>query len=510
MAVPRELSRLGRSVGIILLLTTVCLPFTGATCTYPSVFDGVWYSSDFGEVTFSSSAFTTKYGVSTFGIQSFTCTESTDNHYLGVSNSFTYLGVSLQIALCLDMFSQDSEKVVYYTALPVLANTTNDRLVLKVSGYAFSISNDCDFSSTRNVRQLGVFVKNGSLSVAKINCPNSLLGRFNYTFDTGSGNLCTSSTELDVCDDVTEMTYNYSACSVVQGYSQEGKLTCVYYEESGDEVFTLAINTDTTDPDESTYYRFTCYAASLSANDSRVYMTQYPRGCHYLQTSTSVDSAGATLELVSSETCVPVTSSTEDESIQSAGTIVAVVLVSFIILACIASAIAVGCYKKWKVKYVTPGVEPIKSPPMNTFDRVNSAFSRDGMFATNSPYPTVSEIAICRFGPSPIQDDDGGITLCATTPGLLEAERITIAPATPGLNDEYMDINEVDQNVKQFEPYPEVNVTNQELEPELKSLHEAEKDPDQVSLPVYSEVGGETPEPTRIAEVDGEGTDVAL
>ncbi|XP_033743695.1 uncharacterized protein LOC117329715 [Pecten maximus] len=502
MAVPRELSRLCRPTWIALLLTIVCLPFTDATCSYPSVLDGAWFSSDFGEVTFSSNAFTTKYSVSTFGVQTFTCTESSSNYYLGVSNSFTYLGVPLQVGLCMDMFSTSSNKIVYYSALPVLANTTNDRLVLKVSGASFTISGDCDFSSARDVRQMGVLVKNGSVSDAKINCPNSLLGRFNYTFDTGSGNLCTGSTELDVCSENTEMSYNYSACSVNQGYSQDGKLTCMYSEESGDDVFVLAMNTDATYPDETTYYRFTCYAASKSANDSRVSMTQFPQGCHSSQTSTSVSSPGGSLELISSETCVPVTA-TDEDVILSAGSIAVIVLVTFIILAAITAAIVVLCYKKWKVKHVTPGVEPIKSPPMNTFDRVNSAFSRDGMFATNSPYPTVSEMAICRFGPSPIQDDDGGITLCATTPGI-DAERITLAPTTPGLNDDYMDINEVDQDVRQTGPDPEINDANQELEPELKNLHEAEKDPDQVSLPVYSEVGGETPEPTRIAEVDGE------
>ncbi|XP_060083306.1 uncharacterized protein LOC132562572 [Ylistrum balloti] len=503
MSAPRELSRLCRSAGIILVLTLVCLPFTEATCSYPSDLNGVWYSSDFGEVTFTSSAFTTKYSVSTFGVQTFTCTENSNNYYLAVSNSFPYLGVSLQLALCLDMFSQSSDKVVYYTALPVLANTTNDRLVLKVSGYSFSISNDCDFSASRDVRQMAAFVKNGSIANAKINCPDSLLGIFNYTYDTGSGNLCTGSTELEVCSDNAEMSYNYSACAEKQGYSQDGKLTCVYSEESGDEVYFLAMNTDTTDPDESTYYRFTCYAASLSANDSRVSMTQFPQGCHYSQTSISVVSPGASLELISSETCVPTTSSTD--SVISAGSIVAIVLVTLIIMTVIVAAIVVGCYKKWKVKHVTPAVEPVKSPPMNTFDRVNSAFSRDGMFATNSPYPTVSEMAICRFGPSPIQDDDGGITLCATTPGI-DAERITLAPTTPGVTDDYMEINEDDQGVQETEPDPEVNDRNQELEPELKNLHEVEKDPDQVSLPVYSEVGGETPEPTRQAEVDGEAT----
>lgn len=100
---------------------------------------------------------------------------------------------------------------------------------------------------------------------------------------------------------------------------------------------------------------------------------------------------------------------------------------------------------------------PAKSPPVDTKDHDSNL---DGRVSPFSPYPTVSELAVYRFGPSPgpeIDDDDGGMTLEATTPGFTDGRR---------------------------------TMYGKDVERES-----------QVSLPLYSEVGGETPEPTRLSEV---------
>lgn len=93
-----------------------------------------------------------------------------------------------------------------------------------------------------------------------------------------------------------------------------------------------------------------------------------------------------------------------------------------------------------------------KSPPLDTKEK-----KLDGRVSPVSPYPTVSELALGRFGPSEIDDDDGGMTLEATTPGFTDGRR---------------------------------TMYGKDVERES-----------QASLPMYSEVGGETPEPTRLSEV---------
>ena len=105
-----------------------------------------------------------------------------------------------------------------------------------------------------------------------------------------------------------------------------------------------------------------------------------------------------------------------------------------------------------------------KTPPLDTkADR-----NMDGRVSPFSPYPTISEIAVYRFGPEPAQeidDDDGGMTLEATTPGFTDGRR---------------------------------TMYGKEVERES-----------QASIPIYSEVGGETPEPTRLSEVQTRMSEVS-
>lgn len=59
----------------------------------------------------------------------------------------------------------------------------------------------------------------GQISSASTQCPNSLLGTFSYTYDSGSGNACTGDSSLDVCSSNSQLLFNYTQCSTEQGYS---------------------------------------------------------------------------------------------------------------------------------------------------------------------------------------------------------------------------------------------------------------------------------------------------
>lgn len=109
-----------------------------------------------------------------------------------------------------------------------------------------------------------------------------------------------------------------------------------------------------------------------------------------------------------------------------------------------------------KTDATADGIIPAKSPPIDT--SIND--EKSGRVSPFSPYPTVSELACYRFGPEPatveIDDDDGGMTLEATTPGFTEGRR---------------------------------------------TKYEMKDNESMASLPVYSEVGDPTPDPTRLSEV---------
>lgn len=159
--------------------------------------------------------------------------------------------------------------------------------------------------------------------------------------------------------------------------------------------------------------------------------------------------------LLLSDTC-KVSSGSDDTNTLSAGAAAAVVIAILIILFA-AAIVGVWYYIKiYRIKKVNPDLIVAKSPPIDTKEQERL----DGRVSPFSPYPTVSELAVYRFGPSPgpeIDDDDGGMTLEATTPGFTDGRRTMYGK-------------------------------------------DAERE-SQASLPVYSEVGGETPEPTRLSEV---------
>lgn len=106
--------------------------------------------------------------------------------------------------------------------------------------------------------------------------------------------------------------------------------------------------------------------------------------------------------------------------------------------------------------------------------------SRCGAVSPYSPYPTLSEIAVFRFGPSPIPDCDGGTTLGGTIAAGLPEE--DIAEAIKRRFDFEMEVENGNYDFGASRPV-------------------TQGDPDNVSLPMYSDHGMTTPEPTRIREI---------
>ena len=60
----------------------------------------------------------------------------------------------------------------------------------------------------------------GGIDSAKIACPSQLQMMWNYTYDSGSGNVC-GDAYLDVCTDTNLMDFDYSKCTQAQAYSSK-------------------------------------------------------------------------------------------------------------------------------------------------------------------------------------------------------------------------------------------------------------------------------------------------
>ncbi|CAG2216365.1 unnamed protein product [Mytilus edulis] len=167
------------------------------------------------------------------------------------------------------------------------------------------------------------------------------------------------------------------------------------------------------------------------------------------------------------------------ENIFSAATVVSLCVVVLLMIGVI--SIVFYCWKKKKqLKKVRPDSLTVKAPPIDHFDRVGSSMSRCGAVSPYSPYPTLSEIAVFRFGPSPIPDCDGGTTLGGTI--------------APGLPEE-----DIAHAIRQRFQYEMDLESETETSGQTRPVHQG--DPDNISLPMYSENGMTTPEPTRIRDI---------
>ncbi|KAL4230765.1 hypothetical protein ACF0H5_011140 [Mactra antiquata] len=188
-------------------------------------------------------------------------------------------------------------------------------------------------------------------------------------------------------------------------------------------------------------------------------VSTYPRACNFQTNISSIASPGVAFEITANITCLTTTSEESSSSADtySAGAATAIVIGLLVLIAAVIVFGGVYYIKVHKKKKVNPDMIAATSPPIDTKEQERNL---DGRVSPFSPYPTVSELAVYRFGPSPgpeIDDDDGGMTLEATTPGFTDGRR---------------------------------TMYGKDVERES-----------QVSLPMYSEVGGETPEPTRLSEV---------
>lgn len=426
------------------LIHGACIPFP------TQLQSGTWISSDMGDVTFNATHFSVTNLGGRFGAVTFECiTSGTWIKYYSVSSAFQYLGNSLKASICFNLQQQSDTKWVYMLMTDTLANTDTTRIYLNADSHSFTWSDVCTRTADSYAQQR-LLIKEDSVNVSTSTCGNNIAGLYEYYNVTG---MSCSDTRMDVCTDTTGVTFNYTRCATKMAYSANGVLACVHSSTVGTQLQQTLYNMDTT-TDESTYYRYTCLIAEV--HNGVTYVSMFPRGCLDSQNVTTIASPGMTFEMTANETCATPATAAQTSSTLSAGGAAAVVLALLVIFAAV-GVIGVWYYiKVYRVKKIDPqsaDLIPSKSPPIDTMD---GSKKMDGRVSPFSSFPTVSELALYRFGPE-IDDDDGGMTLGATTPGFTDGRR-----------------------------------TNYDKEADKES---------QVSIPMYSEVGGETPDPTRLSEV---------
>lgn len=67
----------------------------------------------------------------------------------------------------------------------------------------------------------------GSEDTVAVRCPIPFLGIFKYSFDTGTGDLCSNGSNVNVCANKKTMTWDYSKCNQIQAYSGRADNTII-------------------------------------------------------------------------------------------------------------------------------------------------------------------------------------------------------------------------------------------------------------------------------------------
>ncbi|XP_046563376.1 cell wall adhesin EAP1-like [Haliotis rubra] len=289
---------------ITVCLLVLCKNADGA-CTFPSDLTGTWVTSTMGTITFTTSQVTIP-SVYTYGNLIFDCDTLDGTQYLLRSTTtVTVLGNQLDVVTCFNDVTMLTTSVKYKLqhATAALNDASGWRIKVLPTGTSLVASTLCDASTPYAIGTQDILIKDGSASSAYIQCPDALLGTFSYTYDAGSGDVCSGGSYLDVCTDLTAMTFDLSICSQKVAYSSGGVVNCVYSQTdtSTDTTYVAVYNNDTT-TDESTTYRYTCLA--VSATGAVVNVSQSARICQSDQNATYV-ATGATLQLTSNQTCVP-------------------------------------------------------------------------------------------------------------------------------------------------------------------------------------------------------------
>ncbi|XP_060083849.1 uncharacterized protein LOC132563103 [Ylistrum balloti] len=334
------------SAGLVIfcVLLSIISGIDGA-CTYPTNFvDGSFFTTSGETLNFTSTTMA-KLAVYTFGSFTFTCDISSGNQYVSKSEVFNRFGLPFEAFICMDLTSISSNQYTFYQPTTELSDAGNTRIKIFLQGKTISsVSEVCDVTDYTNLTSV-YMIKDGTIDTEKIACPSDMQGYFSYSYDAGSGNVCTGSTYLDTCTDTTLMDFNLTLCTQIQAYSAGGQVNCLSYTTSGDYTNLIVYNRDAT-VDQSTTYRLSCYV--MSTNSTTVYATQYPNGCYSDQTSTSVNSPGATVVFTQTGTC-PVTTTTEatTTSTASTGIIVGVVILILALLLILLFALWF-CWKKKK------------------------------------------------------------------------------------------------------------------------------------------------------------------
>ncbi|VDI66534.1 Hypothetical predicted protein [Mytilus galloprovincialis] len=292
-------------------------------CTFPVMWDGTWYDSTEGTLTISKATLQVTSGwVVTLGASSvttWTCVaEDTSNNYLVFrgDSSLNFFSSNIIPYLCIQWTNVTDNSFYYYILADYQSNGVNERAYLETFSSAitsWSASTYCSPSSPPGEEEFHMAVRQGYASSVYIDFPPILQGTHSYTYTHGGSVFCSAASDVDICADTTTAKFNYTLCSTVQLFSNEGVLQCVASIPSGSTSYISVYNPGTVD--NINYFRFSCLAVAYSGN---TLLSSVSAGsCEQSQSPAVATSTGGVLSLSTIVNCTSDTSTTSSVSTEN-------------------------------------------------------------------------------------------------------------------------------------------------------------------------------------------------
>ncbi|XP_052238103.1 uncharacterized protein LOC127849521 [Dreissena polymorpha] len=204
------------------------------------------------------------------------------------NNTDSYFWMCLQFNKASDYsyyFYMFSDKEPFLASLRILGGTYSS-IVGKVCAASVPVS------------EFHTLLKIGNENAAKVDCPDPLLGSFNYTYTEKKVTYCANvnTATINACDAATFRTHvivDNTGCTAKKPfYSTSGQLWCIVSFTPSTVSYTTLYN-----PDSTVSSKFVCVAAQSSGSSTQLSMI--PGECTGTQTPSvsPSDTTGATMEL---------------------------------------------------------------------------------------------------------------------------------------------------------------------------------------------------------------------
>ncbi|XP_060601990.1 uncharacterized protein LOC132755196 [Ruditapes philippinarum] len=305
---------------ICVILVTVS-PSMQQCSSFPSALDGTWTSTSFETITIDSTSMSlsmTKTFQSSHTASHFDCVLNSGTQYVFKMNqTVQILGNTLDVYPygCFDFRQASTYSYYFYlnSATEITLSDLRFRAILTTNVDTITSLTDICNSSTVDTAEFYTMIKTGNetAAISAIQCPDPILGFFQYTYTDQTGTYCdnVNTSTIIACSNQShaELLIDNTGCTTKEPfYSAGGEVGCIatIYVSSTSTYYTSYYNKDASL--SLTSSRFTCVAMQQNSNGT-VYLSLIKTDCVAGQSATQLPvkgtEIGAAMVLEPTYTC---------------------------------------------------------------------------------------------------------------------------------------------------------------------------------------------------------------